>query len=132
MSSLNIEIVTPRGVKYSGDAQGCTAPGVDGIFQILPDHAALLSLIDIGEIKFSIQNKERYMATSGGFLEVKANHVTIMVETAEWAEDIEVDRARAAEERARKHLEQKEGIDYARAQLALARALNRIKVAKHI
>jgi len=132
MSDLHIEIVTPRGLLFTGEATSCSAPAPDGVFQILPEHASLLSLLSIGEIKFIINGHERFMATSGGFLEVKANNVTIMVETAEWAEDIVIDRARAAEERARKRLAEKEGIDAARAELALARAINRIKVASHI
>ena len=132
MSSLSVEIVTPYGLKFTGEAQSCTAPSPDGIFQILPGHAPLLSLLDVGEIKLLIENRIRYMATSGGFLEVKANHVTIMAETAEWAEDILIDRAQEAEKRARERLAHDEGIDAARAQLALARALNRIRVASHI
>ena len=70
------------------------------------------------------------MATSGGFLEVTDNNINIIVEAAEWAENIELDRARESENRARKRLDdQKDDVDIMRAQMALARALNRIKVA---
>jgi F-type H+-transporting ATPase subunit epsilon len=132
MSELNVEIVTPQGLKFSGSVRACTAPGVDGIFQILPDHASLLAMLNVGEIKFEFDNSTRFMATSGGFLEVKANKVTIMAETAEWAEDIEIERAREAERRARSRIKAAEGADIDRARLALARALNRIQVSKHI
>ena len=132
MSELNIEIVTPQGLKFSGNVDACTAPGIDGTFQILAGHASLLSMLNVGEIKFDFGDSTRFMATSGGFLEVKSNKVTIMAETAEWAEDIEIERAREAERRARSRIEGGEGEDIDRAQLALARALNRIQVSKHI
>jgi F-type H+-transporting ATPase subunit epsilon len=132
MSELNVEIVTPQGLKFSGPVYACTAPGVDGIFQILPGHASLLSKLNVGEIKFEFVDSTRFMATSGGFLEVKANKVTIMAETAEWAEDIEIERARESERRARSRIKDGDGKDIDRARFALARALNRIHVSKHI
>ena len=68
MSRLHIEIVTPNGLKFAGEGDSCIAPAPDGIFQILPDHAPLISLLSVGEIRFLFENKIRYMATSGGFL----------------------------------------------------------------
>lgn len=72
------------------------------------------------------------MATAGGFLEVKDNTISIIAESAEWAEDIEIERVQAAEERARELIAKREGIDITRAQFALARALNRKKIASQL
>jgi F-type H+-transporting ATPase subunit epsilon len=129
---LHIDVVTPYGTIYSGSAKSCTAPGVDGEFSILFNHAALLSIIGIGELKFTFENDERLMATAGGFLEVKDNTISIIAESAEWAEDIEIERVQAAEKRAREMITKREGIDISRAQLALARALNRKKIASQL
>ena len=132
MSQLHIDVVTPKGIKFSGEAISCTAPGINGEFQILKDHAALVAQLKIGEIKIDLQGKIRWLATSGGYLEVKNNVISIIADTAEWSEDIEIDRAKESENRARERL-QKTGqdIDIDRAQLALARALNRLKVASY-
>jgi F-type H+-transporting ATPase subunit epsilon len=127
-SSLHIDIVTPTGKVFSGEIKSCTAPGVDGEFCILENHAALLSALNVGRIKIESAGEKKNLATSGGFLEVINNCISIMVETSEWAEQIDVERARAAADRARKRIAQKEDIDVPRARLALARALNRLKV----
>lgn len=89
----------------------------------------MLSQIAIGEVKFKFNNKERFMAIAGGLLEVNNNTVNIIVESAEWAEDIEIERAKAAEKRARERMEKKEEFDIARVNMALARALNRLEIA---
>ena len=72
------------------------------------------------------------MATSGGFLEVNNNNISIIAESAEFADDINVARAKEAENRARKRLEEKGDSDLVRAELALLRALNRIKISSYI
>jgi F-type H+-transporting ATPase subunit epsilon len=132
MSQLHIDVVTPKGIKFSGEAISCTAPGINGEFQILKDHAALVAQLKIGEIKIDENGKIKWMATSGGYLEVKNNTISIIADTAEWSEDIEVERARDAERKARERLRDRgQNIDIDRAQLALARALNRLKVASY-
>ena len=132
MSKLSINVVTPYGEVFSGESTGCTAPGIDGEFSILESHASFISLLQVGEVRMEVEGKTRLMAISGGVLEVRKNVISIMAETAEWAEDIEVDRARDAENRARKRLEDKGDTDQMRAELALARAINRLKVASHL
>ena len=132
MSQLHIDVVTPKGMQFSGEAVSCTAPGLDGEFQVLKDHTAIVTQLVIGELRFDINGKSRWMATSGGYLEVQSNKISIIAETAEWAEDIEVERAQDAKSRASQRLEKaSEQFDVPRAQLALARALNRIKVASY-
>ena len=130
MSHLNIDVVTPKGIKYSGEAISCTAPGWDGEFQILKDHASMVTQLNIGSLSFEVDGKRKIMSTSGGYLEIQKNNISIIAETAEWADKIQVDRAREAEQRARERLKGHDGdIDVDRAKLALARALNRIRVA---
>ena len=132
MSDLNIEIVTPDGIAYTGALTSCTAPGVDGQFQILSGHAPLLANLQIGEIKVQNNDGTRILATSGGFLEVKDNNISIIVESAEFADNIDIARAKEAEKRARRRLKEKEDVDPIRADLALLRALNRLKVSSNL
>jgi F-type H+-transporting ATPase subunit epsilon len=83
-------------------------------------------------IKFKQTDGQKILATSGGFLEVTDNLISIVVESAEFADQIDVERARSAEQRARERLAKKGEIDAFRAELALARALNRLKIASQI
>jgi F-type H+-transporting ATPase subunit epsilon len=129
MSELNVEIVTPDGIVFAGEVTSCTAPGVSGQFQILKNHAPYLAILQIGEIKVEMEDGIKPFATSGGFLEVKDNIISIIVESAEFADDIDVSRAKEAEKRARERLEEKGDIDLAKAELSYLRALNRLKVA---
>ena len=129
MSEIHIDIVTPTGIVFSGTAFSCTTPGVGGKFQVLNQHAAMISLLNLGEIKLGFKDGEKSMANSSGLLEVKDNKINILVETAEWADKIDVERAKAAKERAINRIENKDNIDISRAESALARAINRIKVA---
>ncbi len=133
MSHLNIDVVTPKGIKFSGEAISCTAPGWGGEFQILKDHASMVTQLKIGSLSFETDGKKKIMATSGGYLEVQHNNISVIAETAEWADEIKVDRARESEKRARQRLrDHNQDFDVDRARLALARALNRINVASHV
>jgi len=132
MSELMIEIVTPAGVTYRGSIQSCTVPGAEGKFQILRDHADLLAHLKIGEIKLKQADGEKRLATSGGFLEVLNNRISLVVESAEFADEINVDRAKDAEKRARERLAKKGEVDTLRAEMALARALNRLKISSKL
>jgi len=132
MSDLNVEIVTPDGIIFSDTAQSCTVPGAEGQFQVLKNHADLLAVLGVGEIKLTLTDGEKLMATSGGYVEVRDDSVSIVVESAEPAEQIDIDRARSAESRAKEHLVEKGETNVLRSEYALARALNRIKIASQI
>lgn len=129
-SDLTLEVVTPFGKAYSNEITSCTIPGEEGEFQILKDHAALVSLVSIGPVKVQESDgKIVHMAVSSGYCEVKDNRVRVMVESAELAEQIDMERARKAKERAEKRLqEHAPDVDVDRARMALARALNRMKL----
>lgn len=128
--SLTLEIVTPRKMVFKGEVISFSAPGVVGGFQVLYNHAPLLSSLQVGEVKYTDANgRDIRYATSGGFVEVKENHVVLLAETAERADEIDVERAKAAEARAHKRLAEKsKETDVERAQVALARALNRLRI----
>ncbi len=129
---LTLKIVTPFGQIFEGEVASCSLPGVDGHFQVLPFHADLVSLLDIGPIKLQLKNNsEKWLASSGGYCEVRDNQLKIIVESAEFAEKIDIKRAQAALERAQKRLKSHDSnVDVDRAKMALLRALNRIKVAQ--
>ena len=105
-----------------------------GGFQVLKNHAPLLSSIDVGEVKLAdIAGIESHYAVSGGVVEVHDNKVVMLAESAERSDEIDVVRAQEARDRARKRLaERKSEVDFDRARVALFRALNRLKVANQL
>ena len=130
--NFHLEIVTPRKVVFSSEVTSFSAPGVVGGFQVLKSHAPLLSSIAIGEVKLiDISGQEFKYATSGGFVEGHENKVVMLAETVERSDQIDVQRATAARDRAQKRLEAKqEDTDTERARIALLRALNRLKISQ--
>ena len=128
---MQLEIVTAERLVYSDEVNGVVAPGIEGELGILPHHAPLLTILEPGELRILKGGGEDiFMAVSGGFLEVMANRVVVLADTAETPEEIDAERARASQDRARKRLgESSPDLDMARAKASLARALTRIKVA---
>ncbi len=131
MPNLNVEIVSPDKRVFKGDAQGVRAPGVEGSFEVLYNHAPMVAAFGVGSIRVTTAAGDHiYYATSGGFLEVLDNDVTVLAETAEPASDIDVERAQASEQRALDRLRAAEGeTERAEAEKALERARNRARVA---
>ena len=131
MAGFALEIVTPEKTVYSGQVNSLQAPGSEGSFGIMAGHMPLLTSLQIGALSFAEEGGgEARMAVSGGFAEVGRERVTILAETAERAEEIDVERAQSSRQRAEERLEdrQKTGVDVVRAQVALSRALNRLRV----
>jgi F-type H+-transporting ATPase subunit epsilon len=126
----DLEIVTPKRVVYSARVESFSAPGVLGGFQVLYNHAPLLSILGIVVVKVvDAEGKETRYATSGGFVEVRNNKAVLLAETAERSDEIDIERAKASVSRARNFISSKEaGIDVERARVSLLRALNRLKV----
>ncbi|MDR2017294.1 MAG: F0F1 ATP synthase subunit epsilon [Syntrophobacterales bacterium] len=131
-NSLSVEIITPERVVVSDEAEMVEAKGSLGEFGIMPGHIRYLTSIEIGEIRYTKDGNTRYLATSGGFAEVFDDKVTLLVDTAEFAEEIDVDRAKRAKDRAGTNLKDVSGEeeDYRRYELALMRAIARIGVAE--
>ncbi len=132
-NKLNLEVVTPTKLVVSDEVDLCTVPGTEGVFGVMANHAPILSTLKIGEMHYDKDGNIVRLAVSGGFVEVSANRMTVLAEAAEISEDIDVERALRAKERAEKRLQEaesgREDIDIARAKAAMARALTRLKVA---
>lgn len=130
--SFRLDMLTPQKTVFSGSVDSLIAPGMAGSFQILRNHAPFLAAIGVGEVKIEDQTgNEVTYSTSGGFVEVNHNVASFLADTVERKEDINIERARAAKERAEERLGKREpGMDVARAQAALARAVNRIRIAE--
>ena len=127
---LVVNVTTPEKTWDFEDVKSVSAPGVMGGFQVLQKHAPMIAQLEIGEIKIDSSSQTQNYATSGGFLEVLNDQVSLLLESCEEATKIDVERAKAAADRARKRLSQKsEEVDILRAEAALARAINRIRVA---
>ncbi|MBI4297180.1 MAG: F0F1 ATP synthase subunit epsilon [Chloroflexi bacterium] len=131
MPRLQFEIVTAERVVFSDEVDIVVAPGIEGELGILPRHAPLLTTLKPGEVMVRKEDVETSIFVSGGFLEVLENKVTVLADTAERAEEIDTERAEEARRRAEARLREKPtGMDVARAQLALIRSLERIKVSR--
>ena len=130
MKEIFVEIITPSKSAYKGQVISITVPGTMGNFQVLFNHAALMSTLEIGKIKIEDATGQHLeFATSGGTIEVRDNKVLVLADSVESAEEIDVKRAKSAYERAKERLETrgKGDIDLMRAELALQRAVNRMK-----
>ncbi|MDP6778230.1 MAG: F0F1 ATP synthase subunit epsilon [Candidatus Latescibacteria bacterium] len=133
MPVFNLDIVTPETTVYSGTVESLRAPGTEGGFGVLARHHPMLAGLTVGEVLYREEGGDpKRMATSGGFAEVRRDQVTLLVETAEHAAEIDVDRAEGARERAKERLvrQREADVDVARAEVALARAINRLRVAE--
>ncbi len=132
---FRLEVVTPSRLVVSDEVDLVTTPGSDGVFGVMANHAPLLASLKIGRMTYYKDNEAVNMAVSGGFCEVSNNRMTVLAEAAERSEEIDVERALRAKERAERRLQEaeagREKIDIARAQAAMARALTRLRIAGH-
>ena len=130
MATMRLEIVTAERVIYSEDVDVLVAPGIDGELGILPRHAPLLTVLKPGEMRVVKDGEETYMAVSGGFLEVLGNKVTILADTAEHVEEINVQRAEEALTRAQERVSATTtDMDLERAMASIRRSQARLRVA---
>ena len=127
--TFQLDIITPNGSYSIGKIDYLRAPSIDGLFGILANHIPSIVAIGIGEIKVTIDGKDKFYATSGGYADIKKEGVSLVLETAENAEDIDIKRSEESVERASKYLGDSEK-DLSRAKKAIDRAKVRIMVAK--
>ncbi len=128
--TLHLQIVTPDKLLVNEDADQVQIPGKSGYLGILPGHAPLITELMIGEISYSHSGTTHYFAVAWGFAEVLPDKVTILADSAERAENINVKRAQEAKARAEEALRQPSAdIDYAAVNAALRRAEVRLEVA---
>ena len=127
MADMHLEIVTAERVVYSEDVSVVVAPGIIGDLGLLPNHAALLTMLRPGQLRVVRDGEESYLAISGGFLEVLGNRVTILADTAEQADEIDVERAEAALSRAQERVASApSGLDLQQALASMRRSQARL------
>ena len=130
MNTFSAQILTPEGSIFDDEVTGVRVPGEMGSFEVKTLHANIISSLEIGEILVrKAAGGEQSFSVTGGFVEVVDNKLTLLAEAAEPVEEIDVERAKQAKERAVERLESdNKSIDKDRAQKALKRAQNRIKL----
>ena len=129
--TLQLEVVTPEATVVSEAVDIVMAPGYFGEFGALPNHIPFLAQLQPGEVKYRKGGQLEVMVVGGGYAEVLPTKVTILATTAERIQDIDLERARAAKERAEKRLkERQDELDFLRAEAALQRAIARIRAAE--
>ena len=129
---LHVEIVTAERIIYSQDGvDEVIAPGQEGEFAVLPQHAAFVTTLKPGELRIIRGGEEEAMAVTGGFFEVRNDRVVVLADAAERIEEIDVARAEEARRRAEEALQdQRELADLVATQASLQRALMRLRVAE--
>lgn len=133
MSRIRCEIVTQERAVYDQLVDTVVAPGFDGELGILPQHTALLTALEAGELVVRTGDQEESYAISGGFMEVRPDGVTVLARTAEYAEEIDVARAEAAQARAEQLLREgppRDPDQYRSIEAALRRSRVRLRVVR--
>ena len=132
-----LDIVTPEKKLMSAEVDEVTAPGFYGEFGVLPDHTTYLCQLGIGVLSYRMNSASYFVSIIQGYAEVGLNKVTILAEVAERAEDLDIQRAEGALDRAKNRMSSDEKFsdddsvfDFERAELALKRANTRISVAR--
>jgi F-type H+-transporting ATPase subunit epsilon len=129
--NIRLEVVTPEKSVVSEDAKIVMAPGELGEFGVLSGHTPFMTSLKLGSVRFEDSSgAERFVFVSGGFAEALPDRVTILADSAERRKDIDIERAKAAMQRAEERLTKEDDIDFMRAQAALMRAIQRIRLAE--
>lgn len=126
---FNLKITTCDRSFYSGPCESIVLPAIDGEHGVLADHEPMVTAIVSGECRFTANGKQNIIAVGQGFAEIKPEQVEVIVDTAEYPEEIDVRRAEEAKIRAEEAMRQKQSIlEYNHSQAALSRAMTRLKV----
>lgn len=132
MEKISLKIATPEKVIFKDYVDQITLPTTSGEITVLPNHIPLISILQPGEIKIIKDNEETPLAVSGGFIEIQAEKVVILADTAEKAYDIDLERAEAARERAEKAMKEKktDATEYAYISAKIEKELARLRIGK--
>ena len=131
-TKLTLEVVTPDRALMRDEVDEVVVPGSEGELGILPGHTPLLATLKVGELWYRQGQEKQYLAVAFGFLEVLPDHVTVLAQIGERPEDIDVQRAERAKQRAEERLAQPAAAadhDFERARVAMMKALIRLQVA---
>ncbi len=129
---IHLEVVAPDRILYKGDVDMVIVPGAEGEMGILPRHAALMSGLNFGALVIKQANEpDRHIAIGGGFVEVRPDRVTVLADSADRVEEIDIAQAEEARRRAQEALARGlEPVDEERALAALKRARLQLKLAE--
>jgi len=127
---LTLDIVTPYGHVFTDEVDEIIGSGSEGEFGVLPGHVPFLTTIKIGMLTYKKGNETGHFFVNWGYAEVGPEKVTILADSAEKSEDIDVERAKAQMERSEARLKKEEEIDEARAKAAIERGIMRVQVAE--
>lgn len=128
---FELKIIEPDGMFYEGEASFLEFATVMGEMGVYANHIPLTTILTPGVVKIHQDGQVKKAAVMGGFVEIQKDRITVMAENAEWPEEIDVERAKAAKKRAEERLQNKSAnTDMVRAEAALKRAMARISVAK--
>lgn len=128
---FELKIIEPDGMFYEGQASFLEFVSVMGEMGVYANHIPLTTILAPGVVKIHNDGQVKKAAVMGGFIEIQKDRITVMAENAEWPEEIDVERAKAAKKRAEERLQKKEtGLDVTRAEAALKRAVARISATR--
>jgi F-type H+-transporting ATPase subunit epsilon len=131
--SILCDIVTQERTVFSEQVEYVSLPGIEGIMGILPNHAPMLTALSFGEVMVRRSGDEEFFAIGGGFAEVQPDHVIILADSAEQADEIDLERAQEARRKAEEAMEtgvSEDAARYAQIDAALRRAQIRIDVSR--
>lgn len=137
VGTLTLRVITPERVALDRSVASVRLPGLDGSIGVLPRHAPMIAALDTGLLRFRATpgGPEEVLFVSGGFAEVRGDTLRVVSEAGEKPEEIDVERAREAEERARERIAEQrvdgQPIDMLRAEAALRRALMRLQAREY-
>ena len=127
---FSLKIVTPDRLFFEGKVDRLIVRGIEGDFAVLANKSPFVTKLAIHIMRNFVDGNERRAAVSGGYIDIRNNNVVLVANSCEWPEEIDVERAKRAQERAEKRLKSTEDIDTLRAETALKRAINRLNAKK--
>jgi F-type H+-transporting ATPase subunit epsilon len=128
---MRLEIITAERVLFDGDVETVVAPGGEGELGVLPHHAAVMTTLQPGELRYTAEGSETYLAVTGGFMDIRGDHVVVLADAAERVTEINAERAEEAVRRAQERIsERAEDLDFERALRSLRRAKVRLETVR--
>ena len=125
---MRLEIITGERILFQGDVESVVAPGSEGELGVLPHHAAVMTMLQPGELFYTIDGAATSFALTGGFMEIRGDHVVVLADAAERVDEIDEARAEEAVRRARERIAARvSDVDLERAVQSLRRAQIRVQ-----
>lgn len=126
MAGIHLDIVTPEKSFFNEDIDSVIVRGIDGDLAILKGRTPIVTPLRIGKVRIFQNGSERVAAVCSGYITAVNDTVTIVTDAAEWPEEIDEKRAEDAKKRAEQMLSKADDVDFARAEAALKRSINRL------